>query len=67
MPYRSYEPDAPDPGTVLTDDRCPSCGAGEGEACDPGCTCHGCLTRRAQASQRRVTAKYQAHARRRTA
>ncbi len=41
--------DAPDPGTVETDDRCPTCGAGDGEECDPDCCCVRCEQMRQRA------------------
>lgn len=37
-----YLTDAPDPGTVETDDRCPCCSARDGERCDVDCTCGAC-------------------------
>ena len=49
MPYRSFDPDLPDPGTVDTDDRCDYCGAGEDEPCEADCRCEVCLRRRARA------------------
>lgn len=35
--------DPPDPGSVDTDDRCPSCSARDGESCDADCRCGACL------------------------
>lgn len=39
----SYLTDPPDPGSVESDDRCPSCSARDGELCDVECRCGACI------------------------
>lgn len=45
MSFDSWKQDAPDPGTVETDDRCPCCAAGDGEPCESHCECQSCRRR----------------------